>query len=63
MDRPSDLIRSTEARKLIGISHIKMSELLKKGVLRVYDNPLDAREKLVSKSEVLALKPRRVEAA
>ena len=60
--RPVDLILVTEARRLLGVSPAKMSQLLKEGVLRYFPNPLDRREKLVSKSEVLALIPPRAEA-
>ena len=63
MDTPEDLINSTEARKLLGISPFKMSKLIKQGVIRHFTDPLDARAKLVSKSEVLALRPKRAEAA
>jgi hypothetical protein len=63
MDTPDDLILSTEGRKLLGISPTKMSELLRKNVIRYFPNPLDAREKLVSKAEVMSLIPKRAEAA
>lgn len=63
MNLPADLITSTEARKLLGVSPIKMAKLLKQGVLKVYPDPLDERKKLVSKDEVLALKVPRAEAA
>jgi hypothetical protein len=63
MDTPDDLILSTEGRKLLGISPKKMSELLRKNVIRHFPNPLDAREKLVSKAEVMSLIPKRAEAA
>ncbi len=56
MERPKDLIRSTEARKLIGVSHIKMAQLLKDGTIRYFTDPLDSRKKLVSRSAVLALR-------
>jgi hypothetical protein len=61
--RPKDLITSSEARKLLQVSRIKMAALLKNGTLRHYPNPLDNRVKLVSKSEVLSLIPERAEAA
>jgi hypothetical protein len=40
-----------------------MAQLIKEGSLRHFTNQLDRREKLVSKAEVLSLKPRRAEAA
>ena len=62
-DLPADLIKVTEARKLLRISNFKMSQLIKDGVIRHFPNALDHRQKLVSKAEVLALIPRRAEAA
>jgi hypothetical protein len=61
--KPSDLITVSEARTLLGVSHTKMSQIIKKGILRHFSNPLDGREKLLSKAEVLALIPKRAEAA
>lgn len=63
MDTPDDLITTTTARKLLGISPLKMTQLLREGVLRHFPDPLDKRAKLVSQREVLALKPKRLEAA
>lgn len=59
----NDLISIAEARVLLGVSHTKMAQMLKSGVIRHFPNPLDGRVKLVSKAEVLALIPRRAEAA
>jgi hypothetical protein len=63
MEQPTDLITTNKARKLLGIGPVTMSRLLKEGVVRYYLNPLDKRVKLVSESELLALKPRPAEAA
>ncbi len=63
MDIPNDLITATLGRKLLGISPNKMRDLLRDGLLRYFPDPLDNRKKLVSKSEVLALKMPRAEAA
>lgn len=63
MEAPKDLISLTEAAKLLGKNHNKMTALLKAKELRAYTNPLDRRKKLVSKAEVLALKEPRAEAA
>lgn len=60
---PTDLIPAAMARKLLNVSKTKMSELIKDGTIRYYPNPLDRREKLLSKTEVLALIPKRAEAA
>lgn len=61
--QPSDLITISEARKLLGVSAVKMAQLIREELIRYFDDPLDKRVKLVSKTEVLALKPRRAEAA
>jgi hypothetical protein len=50
--RPNDLITNTEARKLLGVSPIKMAELIRNGTLNHWPNPLDKRVKLVSQREV-----------
>lgn len=62
-ERPLDLIPVKDARALVGVSHTKMTQLIREGIVRTYPNVLDRREKLVSKAEVLALKPYRAEAA
>lgn len=61
--QPIDLITTSEARKILGVSAVKMAQLIKDGVIRHFPNPLDKRVKFVSKAEVEALKPRRAEAA
>ena len=61
--QPIDLVTTSEARKLLGVSAVKMAQLIREGLIRHFDNPLDKRVKLVSKTEVLALKPKRAEAA
>jgi predicted DNA-binding transcriptional regulator AlpA len=60
---PTDLISTTEAQHLLGVSRPTMARLLKEEVIRHFPNPLDKREKLVSRSAVLALVPPRVRAA
>jgi DNA-binding MarR family transcriptional regulator len=61
--QPHDLITVTEARRILGVSHTKMSQMVKRGMIRHFPNPLDGRVKLVSKAEVMALIPKRAEAA
>jgi len=61
--RPNDLVAVSEAQRLLGVSHAKMAQLIREGMLRHFPNPLDRRVKLVSRSEVLALKPNRVDKA
>lgn len=58
--QPKDLISVTGARKLLGVSRIKMAELLKNKVISHYPYPIDRRVKLVSKAAVMALKNTRV---
>lgn len=60
---PNDLIAASEAQRLLGVSHAKIAQLIRDGMLRHFTNPLDRREKLVSRSEALALKPNRVDKA
>jgi DNA-binding MarR family transcriptional regulator len=62
-DTPSDLVNVSEAQRILGVSHFKMSQLIKDGMLNHYPNPIDRRQKLLSKAEVEALKPKRAEAA
>ena len=57
-ERPADLIKVAEARKLLGVSRIKMAELIREGHVRHFPYPIDKRVKLVSEAEVLALKVR-----
>ena len=63
MDKPNDLITTTEARKLLGISSATMTKLIRNAVVVTYSDPLDSRVKLVSKAAVLALRVPRSEAA
>lgn len=62
-ETPNDLMAVAEAQRLLGVSHAKIAQLIKEGILRHFRNPLDRRVKLVSRSEVLALKPGRVDKA
>jgi DNA-binding MarR family transcriptional regulator len=55
--QPTDLITTSEARKVLQVSPAKMAQLLKQGFIRFYTNPLDRRMKLVSEAEVLSLIP------
>ena len=63
LTRPDDLISTTEARKLLGVSTVKMTQLIKSGTFIVYSDLLDRRVKLISRAEVEALKHRSVKAA
>jgi hypothetical protein len=55
-NRPIDLIPVSEARKLLGVSPAKMSQLIRDGIIRHYPDLLDKRVKLVSEAEVTSLK-------
>lgn len=61
-NRPDDLINVAEARRLLGVAPATMARILKERLV-TYENPLDKRQKLVSKAEVLSLIPKRAEAA
>ncbi len=63
MDRPDDLIKTTEAQKLLAVGKVKMAQLIKDRIVRYYTSPLDKRVKLVSRAEILALKNEVREAA
>ena len=63
LHRPDDLIKVTAARKLMGVSPMKMAQLIKDRFIRTYDNPLDRRVKLVSRAEVDSLLDMREKAA
>lgn len=54
--RPTDLIQVSEARKLLGVSRVKIAQLIKEGHIRHFPDLLDKRVKLVSEAEVLELK-------
>ncbi len=57
-EHPTDLIPAAEARRLLGVSTVKMSQLLKDGFIRHFPDPLDKRVKLVSRAELLNLRVR-----
>ena len=61
--KPFDLIPVKDALALLGVSHSKMTQLIRDGVIITYPNVLDRREKLVSKADIVALRPYRAEAA
>ncbi len=63
MNKPSDLIKTAEAQKLLAVGKVKMTQLIKDGIIRHYTSPLDKRLKLVSRAEILALKNETREAA
>jgi hypothetical protein len=62
-EQPKDLIKLSEAARVLGVSRPKMSRLVATGKLVTYSDPLDDRTKLVSKNALLALRVPRAEAA
>lgn len=62
-NRPSDMIQVADARKILGVSTVKMAQLLREGVLRAFNDPLDKRVKLVSLAEIETLLNMRGKAA
>jgi predicted DNA-binding transcriptional regulator AlpA len=60
--QPTDLIRVAEARKLLGVSKVKIAQLIKEEHIRYFPYLLDKRVKLVSKREVMSLKKERTAA-
>lgn len=58
--QPTDLISTSEARELLGVSRPTMTRLIKEGQIRHFPNLIDKRVKLVSRAEVLAIKPPRL---
>jgi excisionase family DNA binding protein len=56
MSTPKDLITTTEARKLLGVSTYKIKTLLEDGAIKHYTSLMDKRKKLVSRAEVERLK-------
>lgn len=47
-----ELIPLNEAARRLGVSKMTMARLVKEGRFRLYHNPLDKRQKLVSAQEV-----------
>ena len=59
----NDLMITTDARKLLGVSTVKMTQLIKEGYFTIHTDPLDRRIKLISRAEVEALLSARRKAA
>lgn len=55
----SELIKVTEARRILGISANKMSALIGSGTLPFEQDPLDRRVKLVKRADVEGLMRKR----
>jgi hypothetical protein len=49
-----ELIPLREVRERLGVSKVKMAQLVRDGLFPVYENPLDGREKLARWADVEA---------
>jgi hypothetical protein len=56
MQKPNDLISATEARIILDVSPKKMSDLVKSGAFRTFEDLLDKRKKYFSRAEVESFK-------
>jgi hypothetical protein len=56
MEKREELLTLRAAETLLEVSHQKMTNLVKDGVLKTFTSPLDRRKKLVRKSDVEALR-------
>lgn len=63
MDTPKDLITLDTAREILDVSLKKLRELMRNNLLTPYSNPLDRREKMLSRDEVEGLRKQWKEAA
>ena len=55
---PKEWITTTQATAYLGVSTKTMSRLIRDGVIKTYDHPLDRRKKLVRFADVAKLKAR-----
>jgi excisionase family DNA binding protein len=53
---PKEWITTTQATAYLGVSSKTMSRLIRDGVIKTHDHPLDRRKKLVRLSDLSALK-------
>lgn len=53
---PKEWITTTQATTYLGVSSKTMSRLIRDGVIRTYNHPLDRRKKLVRTEDVTRLK-------
>jgi excisionase family DNA binding protein len=56
-------VKVTEAARLLGVSRVKVSALLKEGTLTFITDPLDSRVKLIREDDLVNLKERSPRAA
>ncbi len=61
--KPKDLISISDTMRLLGVSRTKVWRLMKDGMLTPYSNPLDKRETLFRKAEVMSLIPQKAKVA
>jgi excisionase family DNA binding protein len=53
---PGEWITTTQATAYLGVSTKTMSRLIRDGVIKTHDHPLDRRKKLVRFADVAAIK-------
>lgn len=53
---PKEWITTTQATAYLGVSSKTMSRLIRDGIIKTHDHPLDRRKKLVRLSDLSALK-------
>lgn len=56
MTRGKEWVTTTQATAYLGVSSKTMSRLIRDGVVKTYDHPLDRRKKLVRFADLAALK-------
>ncbi len=59
IEKPPEKLKLTQAREFLGISFAKMTALVSSGTLKVEEDPLDRRVKLVRRADLEALKRQR----
>lgn len=53
---PGEWVTTTQATAYLGVSTKTMSRLIRDGVIKTHDHPLDRRKKLVRFADVAAIK-------
>jgi excisionase family DNA binding protein len=53
---PKEWVTTTEATAYLGVSTKTMSRLIRDGVIKTHDHPLDRRKKLVRFADIFELK-------
>jgi len=56
--KKGDAMTVAEAQRALGVSKVKIAQLIRDGLLHATPDPLDKRSKLIQRAEVEALKAR-----